>query len=189
MFKKWLAMVTVLALLLPAAALGESTALPFGLQFGMDKDQTLAAFDADATLGKLKYDTDDYDNGAIEYNFEDIAVPGTDLTADSLSVQVDQNNSAKTDKLTSVGFVMDSVDNSIATFRTLLKTMSATLGAPESDPFSADATNTYVEWGTLDATWALEDGRISLSLSRMYEESISIQYTSRLNYDAADLAE
>ena len=189
MLKKILALGMTLALLLPAVALGETTELPFGLKFGMTKEETTAAFKADQTLGKLKHDKDDYDNGAVEYSFEDVAIPGTDLTADSMSVQVDENNSAKTDKLSSVGFVMDSVDQSIATFRTLLKAMTATLGAPESDPFSEEAADTYVEWGTLDATWKLEDGRVSLSLGRMYEESISIQYTSRLNYDKADLAE
>jgi len=67
--------------------------------------------------------------------------------------------------------------------------MTVTLGAPESDPFSDEAADAYVEWGTLDASWTLPDARVSLSLNRMYEESITIQYSSRLNYDKADLAQ
>lgn len=189
MMKKTLAMVLVLALLIPAAAMGEASTLPFGLKIGMSKDEAKAAFDADATLSAIKPDKEDYDNGALEYNFEDVAIPGTDLTADSFSVQVDENNSAKTDKLTNLNFVITPADNSIATFRELLTAMTATLGAPESDPFSDEAADAYVEWGTLDASWTLPDARVSLSLNRMYEESITIQYSSRLNYDKADLAQ
>ena len=65
--------------------------------------------------------------------------------------------------------------------------LSPTLGAPEGDPFDAAAVDTYVEWGTLSASWTLADTRVALTLNRMYEESITLQYTSRLNYDKADL--
>lgn len=189
MMKKTLALVLVLALLIPAAALGEASTLPFGLKIGMSKDEAKAAFDADATLSAIKHDKEDYDNGTVEYSFEDVAIPGTDLTADSFSVQVDENNSTKTDKLTTLSFEIKPTDNSIAMFRKLLTALTATLGAPESDPFNNEAADTYVEWGTLDASWTLPDMRVSLSLNRMYEESITVQYTSRLNYDKADLAE
>ena len=187
MLKKTLATVLALALLLPAVALGDASALPFGLKMGMTTDETLAAFKADATLSATKPNKEDYDNGAVEFNFDSIAIPGTDITADSFSAQVDENNSAKTAKLTTLSFVVSPTDSSIAEFRTLLAAITKAYGAPESDPFSADAVDTYVEWGTLDATWAMPDARVSLSLSRMYEESITLQYTSRLNSDKADL--
>ena len=61
--------------------------------------------------------------------------------------------------------------------------------APNADPFGEDGVNGYVEWGTLDAAWATDSARASLSLNRMFGDSVSILYTSRLNYDAADLAE
>ena len=41
----------------------------------------------------------------------------------------------------------------------------------------------------LDASWTFDDSRIGLSLNRMFEESITLQCTSRLNYDATDLTE
>lgn len=187
--KRILAVVLAMALLIPAAALGEATALPFGLKMGMSPDEAKAAFKADGTLSKIKYDKEDYDSGAVEYMFEDVDIPGTDETADSMTVQIDQNNSAKADRLTTITFDLSPTDSSIATFRKLLGAITASYGNPATDPFGEDGVSAYVEWGTLDASWATDDVRISLSLSRMYEESVSIMYSSRLNYDKADLAE
>ncbi|NLI21780.1 MAG: hypothetical protein GX418_09565 [Clostridiales bacterium] len=183
------ALLLALALLLPAASLAEGTALPFGLQMGMSPQQVTAALEADATLGSLTPDTEDYGNGAVEYRYGGVTIPGTDLTADSLSVQVDRNNSLKADRLTEVGFVLSSPEHGIAAFRQVLAAMTATLGAPDADPFGEEAVSAYVEWGTLDASWTTADARVSLSLNRMYEENLTVQYSSRLNYDPADLAE
>lgn len=153
----------------------------------MDSTQAEAAFGADPTLSQYKYETLDDGNGSVEYTFENVPVPDTDLTAYTLNVQVDQNNSQKASRLSMVSYSITPKDNSIAVFRSLLTAMTARLGAPDDDPFNNDGTAQYVEWGTLNANWTKDDVRVSLSLSRMYEDSLSILYTSRVNYDKADL--
>ena len=182
-----IALTLAFMLLLPTLALGDTSALPFGLALGMDGEQARAAFAADPVLATLTPDKEEYGGGAVEYTFEDVAIPGTSLTATNLSVQIDQNNSAKADRLSAVGFTLSPADGSIAAFREVLAALTATLGAPESDPFAAEAVDSYVEWGTLSASWSLPDLRVALTMNRMYEESITLQYTSRLNYDKADL--
>lgn len=189
MAKRMMVILLILSLLIPAAALGEATALPFGLTVGMDISETTAAFAADETLSAQAPEKIDDGNGTIEYDFSNITVPGTDLSANNFSVQIDQNNSLHADKLTMLTFSIDPGDNSIASFRTLLASITASLGAPDSDPFDENGVAQYVEWGTLSASWTLEDVRVSLSLSRMYEDSLGIFYSSRINYDSADLAE
>lgn len=189
MKRKLVALALALMLLTPALSLGEGAALPFGLAMGMNGDQARAAFAADPALAALSPDKSDYGNGAVEYVFESVPIPGTELVADSMSVSIDQNNSQKQDRLTSVSFTITPSEHSIADFRALLAALTATLGAPEGDPFDEDAVAGYVEWGTLDASWALADMRVALTMNRMYEESVTLQFTSRLNYDAADLAQ
>lgn len=188
MIRKLTALALAVLMLAPALSLAEGSALPFGLALGMNGDQTRAAFAADPVLSALTPEKEEYGT-SVDYYFEDVAIPGTELTADELSVSIDQNNSQKKDRLTSVTFTISPSEHSIADFRALLAALTATLGAPEGDPFGTDAVAAYVEWGTLDATWATADTRISLSMSRMYEESVNLQYSSRLNYDAADLAQ
>ena len=184
--KKLIALVLSLAFLIPAAALAEG--LPFGLRFGMDEQQAEAAFTADETLAAQTWDKEDYGAGSVCYVFSDVAAPGTELTAASAEVQVDSNNSAGEMRLTNISLVFAPEEKaSIATFRTLYAALRAVYGEPESDPF-AD-TQGYVEWGTLYASWATDDTRVSLSLSRMYEDSVMLNYASRLNYDKADLDE
>lgn len=182
-----LAIAMALLLLMPALASAQGDTLPFGLAMGMSGEQTRAAFAADPTLSALNPDKSDYGNGAIEYVFDNVPIPGTDLTASSLSVQIDENNSQQADRLTSVGFTIDPLDDSIAAFRTMLAALTTTFGAPESDPFNAEAADTYVEWGTLSASWSPSTMRVALTMNRMYEESLTLQFTSRLNYDKADL--
>ena len=191
MNKRLLALLVSIALVLPALALGEGSTLPYGFQFGMNTDAVEAAIAADATLSKMEPDIEDDDESAVEYLFFDVAIPGTELSADSVSLQIDENNSDLTDKMTSLSFVLNpESDQSIGIYRTLLTAMSATLGAPELDPFSDESSvASYVEWGTLDAYWTLPDARISLSLNRMFGDSITLQYSSRLNYNKADLAQ
>ena len=185
--KKMIAALLATLMLLPAVALGEATELPFGLKLGINADEAKAIFASDAILAAIESSEVDSGTNAVEFVFENVAVPGTTLIASSLSVQIDQNNSDRADRLTSISFVRNPEANSIADFRALLEAMTATYGAPASDPFNEDGANAYEEWGTLDATWTMTDVRISLSLNRMYEESITIQYSSRINYDRADL--
>ena len=188
MARKLIALFLTAVLLLPAVALGESTPLPFGLKLGMNTQETEAAFKADATLSKASPDKSSTDVGTVDYVFDDLSIPGTDEAA-SLTVEIDRNNSPQEDRLTSLSFQISPTGGSIAAFRQLLTSMTASLGAPDNDPFDADAVSQYVEWGTLDASWTKEDARVSLSLSRMFEENLTVQYSSRLNYDPADLAE
>jgi hypothetical protein len=189
MTRKLFAILILFTMLLPAAALGEATGLPYGFALGMNTAETEAAFAADAVLSGAKYQTVDDGNGSVEYVFANVAIPDTEMSADNLTVQIDQNNSAKEDRLTMVSITVSPSQDSIATFRALLASMTASLGAPDTDPFAENGVAQYVEWGTLDASWTRADVRVSLSLSRMYEESVSILYSSRLNYDEADLAE
>ena len=185
--KKIVAALLATLMLIPAVALGEATALPFDLKLGMNTNEAKAIFASDAILAAMKPDEVDSGTNAVEFVFENVAVPGTTLTASSLSVQIDQNNSDRADRLTSISFVLDPDANSIKDFRTLLEAMTTTYGAPASDPFNEDGASAYEEWGTLDATWTMPDVRVSLSLNRMYEESITIQYSSRVNYSRTDL--
>jgi hypothetical protein len=187
MLKKVLALMLSLALLLPMAALGEATTLPFGLKLGMNATDAEAAFAADATLATVKYEKLDDGNGTVEYTFENVPVPDTDLTAYSLNVQIDQNNSAKADRLTMVSYNITPGDDNIAVFRELLTAMTTELGTPDADPFNDDGTAQYVEWGTLTANWTRDDVRVSLNISRMYEDSLSVMISSRVNYDKTDL--
>ena len=189
MARKMIALLLAAALLLPAVALGEATPLPFGLKLGLNAKETEAAFDADAVLTKLSPDKSSSDGGTVDYVFENVPIPNVDVNATSLTVEIDQNNSAKATRLSSINFVISPLDQSIATFRKILAAMTQTLGAPDSDPFDEASADNYMEWGTLDAYWTRDDVRISLSLSRMFEESVTILYTSRQNYDKADLAE
>jgi hypothetical protein len=189
MARKIFAFLTAIALLLPAAALGEATALPYGLSLGMNAAQTEAAFAADATLAAATFEKVDDGDGTVEYLFENVAIPGTELTAATLSVQIDLNNSLQEDRLTSVDFSVLLEESGIPVFRRLLASMTDALGAPDGDSFDESGVEQYVEWGTLDASWTKADVRVSLSLSRMYGDGVSVLYSSRLNYDEADLAE
>lgn len=187
--KRIITVLLALAMLLPVTAIGEAAALPFGLTMGMSPEQAEAAFKASDALAKLTPDKVDNDDGSIEYIFDDVAIPGADGITGSLTVDVDQNNSLREYRLTSISLEIGSPENCISLYRTLLASMTAQLGAPNADPFGEDGVNGYVEWGTLDAAWATDSARASLSLNRMFGDSVSILYTSRLNYDAADLAE
>ncbi|MEA4998301.1 MAG: hypothetical protein VB087_02820 [Candidatus Limiplasma sp.] len=183
------ALLLVLLLLVPMTVLGEATPLPYGLALGMDQKEAQAAFAADETLADIKPDFQDYGNGVLEYVFPNVPVPGTDLIAEYLTVQIDTNNSQRAERLSMISLELDAGKNSIQSFRKALGGLSKALGQPESDPFGEQSVQGYVEWGTVYANWAKPDVRIALTLNRMYEESVMLQYTSRINYDAADLAE
>ncbi len=189
MSRKIIAFLVLFTLLLPAAALGEATVLPYGFKLGMDGSATEAAIAADATLNAATCQKLDDGNGMTEYTFDGVAIPGTDLSADHLSVQIDQNNSRKENRLTMINYSFSPSQGSISIFRKLLSALTAALGAPDEDPFDENGVSQYVEWGTLDVSWTKPDVRVSLNLSQMYDASVSVLYSSRLNYDEADLAE
>lgn len=189
MVRRILALLLTLVLLAPAVAIGESAPMPFGLKYGMNAEQVRAAFAADATLSALTPDKSEDGQGMTEYLFENVKIPGTDITATSLTVQIDRNNSKHEERLTGINVTIEPGEQSVATFRKGLLLLTAALGQPDNDPFDAGATESYVEWGMLDASWTFDDSRIGLSLNRMFEESITLQCTSRLNYDATDLTE
>ena len=189
MKRKLLALLIAVMLTVPFAGLAEATQLPYGLALGMDQAAAKAAFAADETLAALPSDLQDYGNGVVEYVFENVPVPGMDATAATLSVQLDRNNSKREERLSMITLTLDAQADSIKTFRTALAALTQTLGQPSSDPFAEESVQGYVEWGTVYANWAQPDVRVSLTLNRMYEESVTLQYTSRMNYDVADLAE
>jgi len=187
--RKALALLLMVALLVPVSALGEATTLPFGLTLGMNGTQAEAAFAADPILSAIKAGKQDDGNGTIEYSFDQITVPGTDLTAYNLNIQIDRNNSEQADRLSMISYSLTPTGNGIGDFRKLLTAFTEQYGDPDADPFNEGGTAQYVEWGSLNADWTKDDLRISINLSRMYEESLSITYSSRINYDAADLKE
>lgn len=189
MLKKALTLLLAIALLAPVSAFAEATALPFGLKLGMNETQAEAAFAADPTLSAVKPDQQNDGNGTIEYSFEQITVPDTDLTAYNLNIQIDRSNSKQADRLTMISYNLTPTGNGIGDFRKLLTAFTKQYGTPDTDPFNDDGTAEYVEWGSLNADWTKDDLRISLNLSRMYEQSLSITYSSRINYDASDLQE
>ena len=179
----------VLLATLPLSGLCEtvSTELPYGMVFGLNVAEVEAMYRSDATLAKLTVNKESYDDGVTTFVFDDAPIPGTQLVAGSLSLQVDENNSGNAPRLSMMTFLVNPVTDSIAAFRAALQALTAAYGAPQSDPFGEDGVNSYVEWGNLSALWELGDARISLSLSRMYQESLSVSYMSCYNYLASDL--
>lgn len=167
---------------LPAAAEETTTVLPFGAKFGMNLAEAAALLGDGAAL-ETWYDDDQ--TGSV--SAENVPLGIADLTAETLYLQVDRNNSAKKPRLTMLSLSLSVSDAPIASFRNALEALTAAYGEPESDPFDGDAVANYVENGDLFASWTKTDVRIGLGLSRMYDESLTLSFTSRLNYDAADL--
>ncbi|MEG0740746.1 MAG: hypothetical protein RR065_03315 [Clostridia bacterium] len=181
--KKLFALILSLALVtlaLPALA-QEATVLPLGLTFQMDFDAAAAALGAD------KVAKEEWDEGVGSLTIQNAPSGIGDLQVDQFSCQIDRNNSAKVSRLSTLNFMFPIGDNSIADFRAVLTALTAMYGAPDSDPFDTNATQGYVEYGNLSATWTKPDARINLSLSRMFTESLSMDIANRLCYDAADL--
>ena len=181
--KKFFSLLLALALVaaaLPALA-QEATALPYGLTFQMDFDA------ATAVLGGDKVAKEEWDDGVGSLTLQNVPSGIGDLQADQLSCQIDRNNSAKASRLSMISYMLPIGENSISSFRAVLAALTDMYGAPDSDPFDADATQGYVEYGNLAATWTKADARISLSLGRMFTESLSLNIANRLCYDAADL--
>ena len=68
-----------------------------------------------------------------------------------------------------------------------LEALTGVYGAPDNNPFDEAATDMYVEYGMLDASWVKEDVRIYLSLQRMYEDYLELSFSPRICFDASDL--
>ena len=96
-------------------------------------------------------------------------------------------NSLRVPRLSQISADLEVGEDSIAAFRAALEALTGVYGAPESDPFDASGVALYVEYGTLDASWVKEDVRISLSLQRMYEDTLHVSFSRRICFDAADL--
>ncbi len=191
MMKKLLALSLLLCLALLPAALAEETAtpLPFGVNFQMDGDAVAAAVGGKAEFLSY-YGEEDEADGTGYVDVQGVSLGIGDLTAEFLDFDVQRNNSAREPRLTLISATLHtSADNGIAAFRSALAALTAEYGQPDNDPFDAAAVESYVEFGGLDATWTKPDVRINLTLQRMYAENLTLSYSSRLNYDAADLAE
>lgn len=174
----------ILALMLPlcAAVAEEKTPLPFGVDFQMDYATVKE------TLGEGVQE-DDWGDETGMLTLTDVGAGYGDLKAEYVYFQIDRNNSAAASRLSQISMTILCDGNSIADFRAALAALTAAFGAPDSDPFSEEAVEYYVEYGNLSANWIKPDVRVNLSMSRMYGDSLSLDITNRILYDKADLAE
>lgn len=148
--------------------------------------------DGASTLAKLFpngiWDTwyeDDPDEGTMTLHDEGITIDG--IPAEEISLQVDRNNSHHSARLSLVTAVLPTGENCIAEFKNALAALTALYGEPDYDPFSEDCVRTYQHTGNLSASWTKDDVMINLSMSRMFYENLTLDYTYLLNYDPADL--
>lgn len=179
----WLTAALLVLCAVPALAEKTATALPGGVSFGMNM-QELSALLGDQAARDVWYE-DDPDAGTLM--LEDCALGVGDLTADDLFYQVDRNNSQKTPRLSMITASLPVGENVIASFKAVVAAFTEAYGAPDSDPFDSFSVDDYVEYGTLSATWTKDDVRINLSMNRRYDESLSLDFSCRKNYDPADL--
>lgn len=182
MKKKLAALALALLLLAPsiAAVAKEATALPYGVTFQMDYAAVLE------TLGDaVEEDAWEDEAGVLLLPAGPSGVEG--LEAEGLSFQVDRNNSDRASRLSQISISLPTGDSSVASFRKALTALIGAYGQPDGDPFGEESVSNYVEYGNLSATWTNEDARINLSLSRMYQESLTLEISNRLCYRAEDL--
>lgn len=170
---------------LPALAetADSATTLPMGVSFGMSMDELSAVLGDDA-VREMWYEQDD-ETGTLMMEAVEMGIG--DITAANLYFQVDRNNSDKTPRLSMISGDLPVGENVIANFKALLSAMTEVYGAPDSDPFDEGGVESYVEYGMLSATWTKPEVRINIGMNRMYDESLNLDYTYRLNYDAEDL--
>ncbi|NLO86499.1 MAG: hypothetical protein GX096_13905 [Clostridiales bacterium] len=181
--KKLISVLLVMLLLVPSLAFAQqesATELPKGATFEMDYQA------AKTMLGELVEEDEWGDETGFLYVLDVENVIGT-LTAESLSYQVDSNNSQGTPRLSLVEVILPVGDDCIAAFRNALAEMTSVYGEPDGDPFDEAGVEGYVEYGGLTATWAKADVRINLSMGRMYGEYLNVDFSNRLCYDADDL--
>lgn len=128
---------------------------------------------------------DDPDEGTMTLHGDGITIDG--IPAEEISLQVDRNNSHHAARLSLVTAVLPTGENCIAEFKNALAALTALYGEPDYDPFSEDCVRTYQHTGNLSASWTKDDVMINLSMSRMFYENLTLDYTYLLNYDPADL--
>lgn len=178
--------VLVLAVLMifsACSAMAEATLLPCGASFGMTMDELSAILGSGAER-EVWYE-DDQEAGTLLMEACPLGIG--DLKATDLYFQVDRNNSAKAPRLSMITGDLPVGENVIASFKAAVASLSEVYGASDSDPLDEAGVEGYVEYGTLYAAWTKADTRISLNMNRMYDESLTIDFINRVNYDADDL--
>ena len=160
--KKYLALLLMMALAAAPVALAEDAATPLPY-----------------------FEDDDTETGNIQLSNVDLGIG--DMTASFVCFDVQRVNSAREPRLSLVSVTLDPGDDSIASFRAALEALTGVYGAPDNNPFDEAATDMYVEYGMLDASWVKEDVRIYLSLQRMYEDYLELSFSPRICFDASDL--
>lgn len=168
----------------------EAQPSPFSVKIN-DESVSLSVSDA-STLIALFPDgiwdvwyEDDTEEGMLTLSGENITIDG--LPAWDLSLQVDRNNSRHEARLSTVTASLPTGENCITEFKNALAALTALYGEPDYDPFSEDCVRTYQHTGNLSASWTKDDVMINLSMSRMFYETLTLDYTYLLNYDPADL--
>ena len=159
-----------------------ATALPCGVTFGMSMDEATGA------LGAAAEDTPDEMDGEVGSLYIETAENAFgSLAAYDLTFEVNRSNSAKAPRLNMIFCGLPVGDSVIASFRDALTAFTALYGAPDGDPFDESGVDGYREYGYRSATWTKPDVRINLSLSRMYQATLTLDFANRLCYDADDL--
>ena len=183
--KKYLALLLMMALAAAPGALAQeaSTPLPYGVNFHMDGQALVEAIGDGAAF--TPYYDEDKEIGAIY--LDQTALGLGDLQAECVTFEVQRNNSPEEPRLSLISAGLPVNGNGVQDFRNALEAVKAVYGEPESDPFDELAVESYVEYGMLSAAWTKPDVRINLTMGRMYGAYLSLDFTSRLCYDAADL--
>lgn len=184
--KKYLALLLMMALAAAPGALAQeaATPLPYGVSFDMDGQAVADAIGDGAVFAP--YFEDDEEVGSISLD-GGIALGLGGLQANYVTFEVARNNSPEEPRLYLISAGLPVSGNGVKEFRDALDALKALYGEPDNDPFDESGVECYVEYGTLSATWSKADARINLSMGRMYGAYLSLDFTSRLCYDAADL--
>lgn len=185
MKKTLLALVLMLCLCLSAAVAEEPTPLPFGMSYTMNWKETYAAAGENAQSDTWETEDDEVSVGSIYVEDVDIGV-GT-LHASTIYFEVNDSNSAREGRLFDVLCLLVPGDNVIASFRDALAQVSSVYGDPDNDPFDEESVAAYVEYGALSASWTRTDVRINLYMQRAYDDSLTLEFSNRLCFDADDL--
>lgn len=184
--KKYLALLMLMAMAAAPAALAEdaATRLPYDVTFEMDGPAIVEAIGSDAAFSPYDEESDP-ETGSVYLTNAPLGLG--DLTAEYMALDVQRVNSRREPKLSLISAGLSVEGGSIAAFRKALAALTEIYGQPEADPFDESGVEMYVEYGMLDASWVMEDVRISLSLQRMYEEVLEVSFSPRICFDASDL--
>ena len=183
--KKYLALLLMMALTAAPGALAEeaSTPLPYGVNFRMDGQAVAEAIGNGAAF--TPYYEEEAETGAVY--LDETALGLGDLRAEYVTFEVQRNNSPEEPRLYLISAGLPVSGNGVKDFRDALEALKAIYGEPDGDPFDEAGVEGYVEYGTLSASWTKADTRVNLTLGRMYGTYLSLDFSSRLCYDAADL--